>query len=443
MKPRERKLVIGLVVVAGAVLLLQVVPGLLGAFNLADQIKQRKDELADLEDEQAQFGADLDKYKAYVERTGDMSANAVKSELDTRINALIAESELQDTRIAPKRTEDGETNTKVWTVGTIAFTVTAEGSWEQVMQFVAQVYELPHVAQFTRLKLTPLRAGRKTVDNVKVDADIEVAVLPEVKVARIRRPDRPPDDVRVKYTLADFTELSFNPFLEPPPQVAAIDEPPDPEDHAVEGPVWTGDPARTEKYIPMAWTYGQGEVLVAHRPSSTREVVRVGGQLDGGEVVLVHPLGAVVRRPNGEEFVYALGETLSDAVKLETADAYPEIQVAMERFQAQREELVGPPNVLLEEMPGPDLTTNGQADDMDTNGALQDGEPDIVDNENTDMQTAEKAVEAAGPSATAPPPPARKADPPDGPASGPVPDRQREPRGVTKPSSRTAVRKDR
>jgi hypothetical protein len=119
----------------------------------------------------------------------------------------------------------------------------------------------------------------------------------------------------------------------------------------------------------MAWVSQRSEALVALRGQGRGEPVSTGGSLDGGIVVLVHPLGVVVRRPDGAEYVYALGESLSEAVELDKAVAYPEIVAALRRMREQPEEPVSAADLSTNGM----LDTNGMPDetDLDSNGAAE------------------------------------------------------------------------
>ncbi len=349
MKPRERKLLIGLLAAAGVIVIARFGAGIWSALDLGDKIKEAREELAEYEEDQTQFDEDQSKYESYIVRTGDTDHKVVKGHLDARLNQLFQESNLRRPRITPKTATDDKNR-----ITSIIFSFNAEGTWEEAMRFTQRVYELPYVAQFTSLKISPVGSRRQVVDRVKIDGDIEVLVVPKMKGVRVEVPAAAPEGMMVKYTQDDLLAV-VNPFLEPVREVVAQgpeeDEPDDADGNDEDHDLWVRDPAGNKKYITAVWTSGGSEdvVRVAHRTvAGDRDWVAIGGELDGGQVVLVHPLGAVVRTPNGDDYVYALGESLSDAIPLEDAVVYPEIQIAMDRLEAVEsldEDFVGPPDL--------------------------------------------------------------------------------------------------
>jgi hypothetical protein len=102
-----------------------------------------------------------------------------------------------------------------------------------------------------------------------------------------------------------------------------------------------GDPDRDEKVIRMVLDYGTAEssiaeVLVVNTRSNVAEYVGIGDQLDGGEVLLVHPLGAASRRSDGSTRVYPVGRLLKDCVSIEdVVNEYPEIAFAYESYESK------------------------------------------------------------------------------------------------------------
>jgi hypothetical protein len=322
-----------------------------------------------------------------VDRTGYISPEEVEQDLDARLNDLMEASQLRRPRITKKRGTDNKTK-----VATVTFSVVAESSWENAMQFIQRVYALPHLAQFSKLKITPVGGKRKTLDKVKLDGDIDVIVVPKMKGVRVKVPEAAPEGEVIKYTQDDLLAFA-NPFIEPP-KVVIVDPPPPPppddddEEEMTPASLWERDPDGDQKKITTVWTSGTEKdgVCVAHRRKTSEpgDWVEVGGELDGGEILLVHPLGAVVRTPDGDEYVYALGETLSSAIPLEEAFAYPEIQTAVARREAVEaldEDFVGPPDLSNVTAVGPVQLPLG-------NGRKATGEDDA------DPAAAESSLEA-------------------------------------------------
>lgn len=339
MKAREKKLLIGFAAVVGVVVVSRLAPNLGSAFDYTRRIADAREELEDLEKIQSQFQDDQTRYAEYVARTGGTDAGAVELQGKSRIDALITACNLDRPRVAPKTTPDGKTK-----ITTVKFSVSAEGIWPDMLRFVRELYELPGVAQCTSLKLSPA-TKRLREDRVKIDVDVEVTVLPRMKAAGAIETGDPPDAI-IRHNDPNLLAMAEPPFWPPVPE--PVPRPPTPPSGPID-PVEPQmleeirDPLRHEKFITMAWTYGCGEVTIASRVNTTlREVKYVGDDLDGGSIILVHPLGAVTRRDNGAEEFYPTGERLADCVPVEIATAYPEILIGVENLRAL-EDPVGPP----------------------------------------------------------------------------------------------------
>ncbi len=388
MKAREKKLLIGFAAVVGVVVVSRLAPNLGSAFDYTGRIADAREELEDLEKIQSQFQDDQARYAEYVARTGGTDARALELQVKQRIDALITACNLDRPRLAPKSSDDPKTK-----ITTVKFSLSAEGTWPHALRFVRELHELPSVAQCTSLKLSPA-TRRLREDKVKIDADLEVTVLPGMKAAGAIETGDPPDLI-IKHNDPNLLAMAEPPFWPPVPE-PVLPQPPTPtdpggHDQGPPPPPEERDPLRDEKFITMAWTYGQGEVTIASRVNTTlREVKYVGDDLDGGSIILVHPLGAVTRRDNGAEEFYPTGERLADCVPVEVATAYPEILIGVENLRAL-EDPVGPlvpsrhdagevaddePDGELEprpaEMPeGEEYPTNPDTngmDDMNTNG---------------------------------------------------------------------------
>ncbi len=338
MKAREKKLLIGFAAVVGVVVVSRLAPNLGSAFDYTKRIADAREELEDLEKIQSQFQDDQARYAEYVARTGGTDPRAVEHQVKPRIDALIAACNLDRPSVAPKSNSDGKTK-----ITTVKFSILAEGTWPDALRFVRELHELPAVAQCTSLKLQPA-TRRLREDKVKIDADLEVTVLPGMKAAGAIETGDPPD-VIIRHNDPNLLAMAEPPFWPPVPVLHQPSTPtgPDDNDQGPPAPLEPRDPLRHEKFITMAWTYGPGEVTIASRVNTTlREVKYVGDDLDGGSIILVHPLGAVTRRDNGAEEFYPTGERLADCVPVEIATAYPEILIGVENLRAL-EDPVGPP----------------------------------------------------------------------------------------------------
>ncbi len=80
------------------------------------------------------------------------------------------------------------------------------------------------------------------------------------------------------------------------------------------------------------------EVMVHNSMARKTSYYRPGDEFDGGELVFVHPRGAIVRRQD-EYFVYPIGAKVSNDVKAKEADNYPTLR----RVTAMIREALGEP----------------------------------------------------------------------------------------------------
>jgi len=76
----------------------------------------------------------------------------------------------------------------------------------------------------------------------------------------------------------------------------------------------------------------QAEIMVYHSRTKANTYFRPGDEFDGGELLFVHPRGAIVRRQS-DLFVYPIGANISDDVKADVADDYPNLKLAAKRIQ--------------------------------------------------------------------------------------------------------------
>jgi hypothetical protein len=315
-------------------------------FDYRSQIAEARDQLYELELEHGEIEDRCRKaYMEYLARSGGTDANEIRDDVWNVIyKDLISAAKLKGPSVKPKQpVQYRKTESQL-----VRFQVDAEGQWAQCIDFIKRFYEIPYVARFDDLKLTP-RASRGNVqqDEVKLSAEIEVLVPPEedeFEAATEDLPTWPPKHAQVNYkALADARVFQIH-YEAPPPRptpqpervTRATEDPPTPPQRGPTGPPI--DTMRGQKTIRMALNYGSAgtqvsEVLVEDARGRTSDYVAVGEELDRGRLVLVHTLGAVAHKTDGDTdygyFVYPLGETLASAVPLTEAQAWPEIQAAM------------------------------------------------------------------------------------------------------------------
>lgn len=175
--------------------------------------------------------------------------------------------------------------------------------------------------------------------------------------------------------------------------------------------------------------------MVVHTASKQREFVQVGEQLDGGELLMVHPYGLLVRREERDgdyDFLYPKGELFADAVALDEALSQPQLRaVAAVAYKFLREgrpqgaeaaeaddrprerptlEMAGPPLELAVPLPENRIVTSpplgesgsgeaGSAEMIELAGPpLELAEPPPTDEQPADADDSQQAgsVESAG-----------------------------------------------
>jgi hypothetical protein len=74
------------------------------------------------------------------------------------------------------------------------------------------------------------------------------------------------------------------------------------------------------------------EVMITNTRTKENKYYKAGDYFDGGKLIFVHQLGALVRRIDGY-FVYPLGNLLEAPLPIESADEYPELKAAAEKHK--------------------------------------------------------------------------------------------------------------
>jgi hypothetical protein len=135
-----------------------------------------------------------------------------------------------------------------------------------------------------------------------------------------------------------WDRLPFNKYVKPvqprPPPDKEVVEKPKEKPPPPPPPTDASDKDAAHKKVVMAISYGVDELLVVNERAKTQEYIATGQELDGGELVLVHPYGGVVRKRQGD-FFYEVGRMLSEAIPVAVADDYPEIQAATRRLRSE------------------------------------------------------------------------------------------------------------
>ena len=352
MKGREKRL-LGLLiaVLVVGVSIKYVYPKLLKPLlSRGEELQAARSELFELDNEIGDLTDRLEtRYHDLVRRTGGTNADDVRHGVFETINDIFKDAKLKSTSLKPKEpTHDRKTG-----IATMQVTVSAKGRFEQCVDLIERFYEIPYIARLENLRLTPTHArGNAQHDEVTLSGDIEVKVLPDEPRFGPPIGEQPKKVVAYDPTL-DHSALKnwkpFSPYVEPLRVKPTPAPTPEPDDDIPVQPryVQSGpptDPSANNTVLRMTSQYGVDEVMLENVRSKENWYVEVGGELDAGELVLVHPLGVVVHKHDEERdygyFVYPLGESLGDPVPLQDASEWPEIQVAalnyLKKVEAQQ-----------------------------------------------------------------------------------------------------------
>ena len=365
MSGRERKMAVVLVVIAGGYVFWQFVRPKVREYVLGirDENELLQAEADELDRQLGDVNAVRRTFREYAERTGGTNADEFKNTFYNKLTEMAKEAGFGDLRMQPSPTEQykpagwrSKSNIKE-----VRFTISADGTLASAVGFLKAFYELPYITQITSLKIESAgRRSRRGGDQVQLRATIEALVPPNDPVGQVNVGRITPATMKVKHDDRDYALIwernPFKEYIEPPkfaeraPVTPVHQEDPEPE----KAPI--GDPQAHNKMIKMAMIYGDpedptGELLVFNTRDLSSEYVGVGDQLDGGEVRLVHPWGAVTRREDGQERVYPIRKTLAESKPVEdAAPEYPEIAYA---YQLLRES--EPAEELSEEFVGPEV----------------------------------------------------------------------------------------
>ena len=384
MNQRERTLLIvigaiAVVVVCGRIVYPAWVKPM---FDFDEEAARLEGELDDLEFEITKMDAARETYREHVYRTGGTDPKEVGDQCTSILNDLLEQQcRLKDVQVSPK----GSNTDRKTGLMTLSYSIRGKGPLQQAVLFLKSFYEMPYMTRFKNIKLVPQKRRRRTrrgtrnipIDEVQLTGSIDVLV-PPVFFRGI-----PEEDLRVnqaprlvKYRTDDYALIwEMEPFLRPRAEgeeevrptltgaccvdqvcvatnteadceAAAGDWFPEETCSGFECPVefvesrWTPDENRDVKRIQGCWT-ARNEVTVVHAATNEREYIRVGEELDGGGLIMVHPYGALVRRREGlsgrREYLYPLGELLADAVALDEAGSEPQLRAIAHHFLAEEE----------------------------------------------------------------------------------------------------------
>lgn len=340
MTTREKRLAtaIGVVAAVGVVMRVVYPMAIKPLVDVDDEIADQQQALFELEEERDQIIEVLSNYKKLLTRTGSTDALKVRNAVQERLETMLRVAGLESlaSKITPKRPVR-ERDTGLYT---IRFTITAEGKLRQVIQFLEKSYELPYVARFRDIEITPVTTkrvrGKKPDDQVKLTATYEVKVLPRHEFAEgmidfdaLEQPFEVIKHAGEAYAMI-WDRRPFQEYVAPPPPRPVRQE--EPPKTPVKKPTRPEPPQpppkpvdrdRADKVVAAVLRLPSHELVIKNTKRRTQEYVAQGQELDGGTLVYVHPYGGVVRKDEGELLFYPLGKRLTEAVPADEVPDYP------------------------------------------------------------------------------------------------------------------------
>ncbi len=350
MNERERKLLIVLGVAGGLLIGWKVIwPSVIKpVFNISVEVEEAKKSLAKVEGDLDDSKFNLQgKYSEYVLRTGGTDPyQNLNDDLWEAVNELLRKSKFKDYSVKPNNIKVDE---KKGTAN-VSASVTGRGKFSLCIEFLRKLYTIPHIIRVKSVKLTPTDSQQHADhDEVKLDVDVMAMCLLANEQFDAPTGDSPRE--RVKYTTKDVNQLKnwkpFIPYREPEPdRPKKTPEPVEIVKTEPKPPVNMGppaDPHAANLAVRMILRYGVDEVMIENLADKSTEYVTVGEKLDAGTVVLIHTLGVVVHKADDKEdygyFIYPLGLTLDMRINWLEASEWPEIQLAIQQYITEQEEI--------------------------------------------------------------------------------------------------------
>ncbi len=357
-------------------------------------------------------------YREFLARTGTTEPAEVENALHGELTKLIEQAGLGAShRISPRNITDYKPpNRRAKKVGIklVRFSVTAEGKLDAVVRFLKSCYEVPNILRVTELKVDPPSVrNRKAGGLVKMTASIESLVPPKNETGEVDPADLEKPEKHVAHSGLDYTIIAsrspFTEYVKPPlpvkPKPKPKSKPAEPkpvpvkvaevEPVVVPPPPPVDDPQRDKKYVRMVMMHDDvHEIYVVNTQDNSSEYISLGGKLDGGDIVLVHPLATAARREDGSTRIYPTGKRLADCLPVEEAgESYPEVAFAYDKIKDSLE-------------PTPEVETDETPEKADGKGA-QPSTPADVPNEKSPpipkTPGAAKKTPGDGKKAVAPP----------------------------------------
>ena len=230
-------------------------------------------------------------------------------------------------------------------------TVQAEGSLDNMVNFLYELYRAPFVARCKTLSIQQV-GDKKKPGVLKLTATVETLILPPNKKVPSITPVELEKGKRQSVERSKFAKLAdygvitshklMEPFTAPPTasrpaqQAVASNTPPPPAQ-----PVPPPPPADANKVLARVISSPRGQQAVLQDPGAGTNAnaqdtrVEVGEKLYGGTLVFVHPRGVVSERDGALRF-HPIGSALQANQPLTEKDQ-PDVYYELKKLQARSE----------------------------------------------------------------------------------------------------------
>jgi len=289
----------------------------------------------------------LERWRDFGQRTLAADETEARRKLNLEIKRLIAESRVREVSVSTPQTTG-----RPGRLRQISVPLTVEGSPQDLVSLFQKFQQWPFMAQLRDPQIVP--AGERKAGLLRLTVKIETVVLPEIKLWGEVVPWDPqalPERDPLAGKLLAFAEEDYRKIWEknvfepykPPPA-----SPPPVEEKLVERPTRNRreptpppPPPDTGTITGLLAYPGQCEMITRDR-SRRRKIYTVGDEVAGGELVYVHPYGAVVRIAD-KDYLYPIGAALDDPTQRYEVDAVPEVREDLERLRAAQVQPVEAP----------------------------------------------------------------------------------------------------
>ena len=394
-----------LIMVAALVGLLVVTRGLRSLViepyrELEGDIARKKREVRQYDETLAMKWDSIEQWQALGKRTLAATANKAQLLFDSKIKRLVQAHGLQRESVRPKNPRPMKNG-----LVRVPYSIQAEGNLKSVVELLVNIYEQPYMARVTMLRLKP--ANPKKRHWLSISMDLETVVLPLSKIGgpiepveaageelpRARRYEQENGQAYAMVYQRKFFEEYKPPPPPPPPPPPVKKDPPKKKVASPPPPPPPPKPRDNSRIVALLSYPGQQEVITIKPGRKERQIHRLGDELGGGVLRMVHPYGAVIGI-DGEDYVYPPGAALDKDDQRVPASEVPQIMKVLGQLApdgpAETPTTGEAPQEPDESPVGPDQVQEQPAGPPQPSSAEEPGEPAPPEEQEQEDQAAQQ-----------------------------------------------------